>query len=480
MEIQERNGFSIVGFIAQVLIILLFVFVLMWLFPTKSYLENNGTTNSTGSNSALAEMLFNQNLLSMKDAAREYFTVKRMPAANGNSKTLKLGDMINSSMVVEFIDANGNKCDREASYVKVTKVDSEYEMEVSLTCGKITKKIITTVGCYNYCESGMCEKENTQVTLYQYAKKVAATSGWSKWSEWSKTAVTKNSKRQVETKVVKEKTGTTIKQVDATKTTTYTCKEGTLSGKKCIIGVTGTKTVDAKANTTYSCKEGTLNGTKCTITITGTKTVDAKANTTYTCKEGTLNGTKCVITDVINAIPHVKVSFSCVEGVCKSESKIDYYYCKDTTYKVVGKTCQKSRTVDATATTKYSCENGKLDGNKCVIPTTSTKTVNATATTKYSCSEGTLKDNKCIVPTSGTKTVDATANNTYACTTGKLNGTKCDITEDVYSNVTYYRYRTYTTTAAKTIYKWSSSSNDQKLIKAGYKYTGVTKTSTSK
>ena len=36
----ERNGFSIIGFIAQVLVILLFVFVLMWLFPTKSYIEN--------------------------------------------------------------------------------------------------------------------------------------------------------------------------------------------------------------------------------------------------------------------------------------------------------------------------------------------------------------------------------------------------------------------------------------------------------
>ena len=37
----ERNGFSIIGFIAQVLVILLIVFVLMWLFPTKSYIENN-------------------------------------------------------------------------------------------------------------------------------------------------------------------------------------------------------------------------------------------------------------------------------------------------------------------------------------------------------------------------------------------------------------------------------------------------------
>ena len=38
---EERNGFSIIGFIAQVLIILLVIFILMWLFPTKNYLNNN-------------------------------------------------------------------------------------------------------------------------------------------------------------------------------------------------------------------------------------------------------------------------------------------------------------------------------------------------------------------------------------------------------------------------------------------------------
>ena len=45
---EERNGFSIIGFIAQVLIILLVIFILMWLFPTKNYLNNNIKTVLTG------------------------------------------------------------------------------------------------------------------------------------------------------------------------------------------------------------------------------------------------------------------------------------------------------------------------------------------------------------------------------------------------------------------------------------------------
>ena len=387
MEIQEKNGFSIVGFIAQVLVILLFVFVLMWLFPTKSYLENNGTAGAgTGSNSALSELLFNQNLLSMKDAAREYYTVKRMPSTNGNSKSLTLDEMIKNSMVVEFVDANGNKCDRDASYVKVTKVDNEYEMEISLTCGKVTKTIKTTVGCYNYCESGLCEKKNQEVTLYQYSKTTEGTSKWSKWSEWSKTEVTETSKREVETKVKNEKVGTTTTTTAATATTTYSCPEGyTLSADKktCIKPTSTTEVVDAKATTTYSCATG--------YTLSADK-----------------------------------------------------------------KTCSKT--------------------------TSSTSTVASTAKTTYSCATGyTLSDKKCYKTTSGTSVIASTGKTKYSCATGKLNSqNKCDITVDVYKDVTYYRYRTLTTTESKTVYKWSTSSNDQKLIKAGYKYTGVTKTSTSK
>ena len=264
MEIQEKNGFSIVGFIAQVLVIVLFVFVLMWLFPTKSYMESHSINSNTGTGS-LNELLVNQNLLSMKDAAREYFTVKRMPSTNGNEKILSLDDMIKSSMVVEYVDAYGKKCDRDKSYVKVTKVDDEYEMEVSLTCDKVTKKVITTIGCYDFCKSGLCEKETKSVTLYQYSKKVKGTSKWTDWSEWSKTKETASKTKKVETKTVKEASGTTTRTVDATANTTYSCKEGTLNGTKCVIATSGSKTVDATANTKYSCKEGTLSGNKCLI-----------------------------------------------------------------------------------------------------------------------------------------------------------------------------------------------------------------------
>ncbi len=549
MEIQERNGFSIVGFIAQVLVLLLFVFVLMWLFPTKSYLENNGAAGAgTGSNSALSELLFNQNLLSMKDAAREYYTVKRMPSTNGTSKSLTLDEMIKNSMVVELVDASGNKCDREASYVKVTKVDNEYEMEISLTCGKVTKTIKTVVGCYNYCESGLCEKQKQEVTYYQYSKTIEGTSKWSNWSQWSKTEVTETSKREVEKKVVNEKVGTTTTIKDATATTTYSCPTGyvlSADKKTCSKVTSTTEIIDATAKTTYSCPSGySLSADKktCSKTTSTTDTVASIATTTYSCpsgytkssdqkscskttykyadlvpvyacSKGTLSGTNCIITNTVAAIPHVKVSFSCASGPCQTVSTIDYYYCSDSSYRVSGKNCVKTTTVAAsisyykcptgynktsdgsrcqkaststiasTANTTYSCKSGytlSADKKTCSKTTTTTDVKNSTATTTYSCPTGYTKDDKkCYKTTSGTSTIASSSATRYSCATGKLNSqNKCEITTDVYKDVTYYRYRTLTTTESKTVYKWSTSSNDQKLIKAGYKYTGVTKTTT--
>ena len=384
----ERNGFSIIGFIAQVLVILLFVFVLMWLFPTKSYIENNnnGVNNSNNANS---EILFNQNLASMKDAAREYFTVSKLPKKVGESTTLTLGEMIDKSMVVELTDGNGKKCDTTASYVRVTKIDDEYEMIVTLTCSGVTKSIKTKLGCYNYCQSDICESEE-EVTeiLYQYKKTTEPTSKWSDWSKWSKNKVVPTSTKEVETKVVNEQTGTTTEITNPIITTVYSCPGGyTLSSDK---------------KTCYK-------PTSSTSTIAST----------------------------------VTQSYSCPSGYTMSADK---------------KTCSKT--------------------------TSSTSTIASTVTNNYSCPDGyTLSNDKktCTKITNSTSTVASTVTNNYSCATGTLNSNnKCERKVPVYGDVTYYRYRTYETIPAKTYIKWSTSSNDQKLINQGYKYTGVTKEVTSK
>ena len=38
---EEKNSFSLRTLILQLLTVLLFVFIMIWLFPTKNYMENN-------------------------------------------------------------------------------------------------------------------------------------------------------------------------------------------------------------------------------------------------------------------------------------------------------------------------------------------------------------------------------------------------------------------------------------------------------
>ena len=71
---------------------------------------------------------------------------------------------------------------------------------------------------------------------------------------------------------------------------------------------------------------------------------------------------------------------------------------------------------------------------------------------KYSCTEGELKGNKCII------------------TTEKTESTK--YTE---KSVLMYRYSTRKYVKETISYKWSTSKNDKKLIDAGYKLTGKTR-----
>ncbi len=465
---EERNGFSIIGFIAQVLVILLFIFVLMWLFPTKSYIEKNGGNND----SATAVLLFNQNLLSMKDAGREYFTTARMPKEEGEKVKLTLAQMLEKSMVVDFIDANGNKCDSNSSYIEVTKVGSEYSMNVVLTCSGTTKNITTTIGCYDYCADNLCEKK--EQILYEYKKITDATEKWSTWSSWSKTKVVGTSTREVETKIVKEPVIVTS-TVDPKVSYTYSCPSGyNLSTDKS----TCTKNDDITSSvaSTISCPSGySLNSAKTACTKKNYSYVNKIE--VYACKDSsyTLSGTECYKTVTTVAKPHVTFTAAC--SGCETEMTITYS-CSDLSYKLSGTTCSK-KLVGESYVADYKCPSGysmNSAGTKCYKTTTSTTDLTYSCATNYTLSP----DKKtCTTTTTTVATTDPIKKANYSCSEGVLNSSnKCDISTTSYKEVTLYRYRTLIKTEAKISIKWSALANDQTLIKNGYKKTGNTKVTT--
>ena len=519
--------------IVKILLVLLFIFLLMWLFPMPNL-------------NPFYDKVYTQNMNNMTNAAKGYYTVARLPQKEGESSKLTLGDMINNKMLIEFTDSNGKTCDKDASYVEVTKKGSEYVFKTNLKCSKQEDYVIEYFGCYDLCD-GDCNKQddkkedkkeekkdssNTKkVTEYQFSK-VTSTSYIDKYT-CSNGYTLKGTKCLKETKVQTvedaskkclvgysyntgngkcEKINTT--EVDATlncpngyiyatsmdkcikgsddevdATLTYKCNVGTLVGTKCVIN--DTKIIDAKK--VYSCEKGTLNGTKCIIE--GNTEVDAEK--VYSCEKGTLNGTKCETTREVDA----KKEYNCTSGSLNSSNK-----------------CVTTTRVDAKKV--YSCENGKLDGTKCIITnpqscaytkwvcsnktytsqvgtsssTTFTRrylykvtsgyvyeecsrtykctgggTSTVNAKLSYKCTSGTLDGTKCIITNTSNPQV------TYKCTEGTLNGTKCTIKDSTDAKLTY-KCTNGTLNGTKCVIN-SSDSVDAKLT---YKCTEGTLNSSNK
>ncbi len=167
---NDNTNFSIKNVIIQFLFVALFIFILVWLFPLKSDLKNVTTCNGdTCSNTVLYDSIFNTNVLMMKDSAKDYFTTERLPKKVGNKVKLTLGEMLNLKIILPFVDKNGDTCSLDESYVEVTKHETEYVMKVNLKCGEQENYLLVYMGCYDYCSTTICEKNNSDVknpTIY--------------------------------------------------------------------------------------------------------------------------------------------------------------------------------------------------------------------------------------------------------------------------------------------------------------------------
>ena len=98
------------------------------------------------------DKVFNDNIQTMKNAARNYYTVDRLPDTIGETKSMSLKQLIDNKIILEFSDKDGKACDTANSYVQVTKtLDSEYALKVQLTCGDESDYIIDTIGCNGTC-----------------------------------------------------------------------------------------------------------------------------------------------------------------------------------------------------------------------------------------------------------------------------------------------------------------------------------------
>ena len=173
-EEYDKRGFPIRDFIMKLILIIIFVLLLCWLLPkflapaiSKSLSNNNGNSCSVSETcekgiNALTSQIFLDNIERMKNAAISYYTEERLPKEVEQSSTMTLSDMIGKKLIVPLIDKNNKAVDVEKSYVKITKMSDEYLLKVNLKDSEKEDYILVHLGCYNYCESYICQKQGTE------------------------------------------------------------------------------------------------------------------------------------------------------------------------------------------------------------------------------------------------------------------------------------------------------------------------------
>lgn len=263
---ERRETFSIRDVVLQILFVALFVFILLWFFPTKGELKK--------AVEPLYVSIFNENVQAMSEAAKSYFTTSRLPKNVGDKVSLTLGDMLDKKLVLPFVDSQGKQCDLNNSFVEITKMDDEYNLKINLKCSDKEDYIIVHMGCYNYCSTDICEKQEvvqetthtsttkpkpiptkpskptptpTKTYLYEYIKVTGSSySNWGSWSDWSTHRVYENSLTDVKT--TKSTSYTSEEKLVGYKTTTY--QDPVYENQQVQIG-TKTEKVCTKYETVY-------------------------------------------------------------------------------------------------------------------------------------------------------------------------------------------------------------------------------------
>jgi hypothetical protein len=235
---EKRNSFPFKDFALKFLFLALLIFLLLWLFP----MPNSKVTNSV---KPLIDAVFKENINSMKDASKTYYTNDRLPKNIGDKVSMSLQEMLDKKLLIPFIDSKGKSCDTKKSYVEITKMEKEYILKVYLSCGNQEDYVIEYMGCYDKCitcddkvvidvpkptpkptpvkpkpvpvptktiteyefsktsykdETLVMGKKWVAVPVYNYEFTRTIYGTWSTWSSWSTTAIAGNDLTEVQTR----------------------------------------------------------------------------------------------------------------------------------------------------------------------------------------------------------------------------------------------------------------------------------------
>lgn len=303
---QKKNAFAATALLVSIAIALLVMVGAVLILSKvndndRITSRNNGdiTENNSGNGTTceglVKEIVFNDNLKTIKEAAISYFTNERLPQSMGEKVKITLREMQEKRLLLNVRDASANSCDGNKSYVEVTKSNNEYLMKILLSCSDLEDHIIVHLGCYDYCDKDVCEKEEEKIEEifeYEYKKTTSCVmSDWSSWGSWKTTREKTSNLKKEDIKTETASSETTDKYKATADPTTYNCNkypDYKKEGSKCV----KTETIAAsKTEDTYNCdkygSEYKLEGNKCVKKGTVKDEQNAAKNeATYSCPSG--------------------------------------------------------------------------------------------------------------------------------------------------------------------------------------------------
>lgn len=156
-EENQRGRFPLRDILLKAIVVIIFLVLIIFII-TKVTEPSKNTTKSSSN----YDKVFSENLEAMEKAAYSYFTTDRLPKELGEVNELTLREMINSNLLNAFTDADGNACDVNNSFIRLTKNEDDYTLRVNLECDKKEDYTLTKVGEYDYCEHDICKKDSTK------------------------------------------------------------------------------------------------------------------------------------------------------------------------------------------------------------------------------------------------------------------------------------------------------------------------------
>lgn len=163
MYTENESNFSIRSLIVKIFIILVIIIILIWIVPKfLSYKKGPNSRNnkiSKSANTVETAKISNSTLKKLESAGLKYFNKDNIPTEEKKSTKVTLKELKKYGYITD-LKSNNKVCDKESSYVILTKNKDDYTMKSYLKCGSSKDYILSSVGEYSYCgESLLCLKD---------------------------------------------------------------------------------------------------------------------------------------------------------------------------------------------------------------------------------------------------------------------------------------------------------------------------------